>query len=118
MPPVETDADLTTFFSADEFGTAGVVSTKSGQINVVGIMDIAADHDRPGANSRSGSSPFVVGSADATIHRIQFVTRFSVVSSVRAEDTLNIPAGVYAGNYRIRDIQRDGEVCRLLLNKA
>ena len=118
MPPIESDADLAAFFSADEFGTAGVVSTESGQIPVSGIMDTMADNDRPGANSRSNSSPFIVGSADATIQRIQFVTRFSVVSSVRAEDTLNIPAGAYAGNYRIRDIQRDGEVCRLLLNKA
>ena len=118
MPPIESDADLAAFFSADECGTAGVVSTQSGSIPVSGIMDTMADNDRPGANARSGSSPFMVGAADATIQRIQFLTPFSPVASVRPEDTLTIAAGKYAGTYRIRDIQRDSEVCRLLLNKA
>lgn len=118
MPPIESASDLAAYFSPDEFGVDGVVSTQSGTIPVSGIMDVAADNDRPGANARSGSSPFMVGVADATIHRLQFMTQFAPVAAVRAEDTLQITAGQYAGNYRIRDIQRDGEVCRLLLNKA
>jgi hypothetical protein len=118
VPPVESDADLAAFFNGDEFADEGVVSTQAGQIPVSGIIDIEADDERPGANSRSSSSPFMAGAADATIHRIQFMTQFAPVASVRPEDTLQIPSGKYAGNYRIRDIQRDGEVCRLLLNKA
>lgn len=129
VPPVESDADLLTFFSPDEFGTEAVITSGSGDIPVSGIMDTMADAERPGANSRSGSSPFLVGATDAKIQRLQFTTPFAPIASVRAEDRMNIPAlrsdgtpnnaaGNYAGDYRIRDIQRDGEVCRLLLNKA
>jgi hypothetical protein len=114
---VESDADLLGFFDPTEFGTEAVIAAVSGPIEFAGIIDSEAGSDRPGSNSRSGSSPFLTGAADAKIQTIQMMTPFAPVSDARAEDTLTIAAGPYAGAYRIRDIQRDGEVCRLLLNK-
>jgi hypothetical protein len=61
-------------------------------------------------------SAFVAGTADVTINKIQFLTEFSPITSAKPEDTLTIPEGSYAGTYRIREILRDGEMCKLLLN--
>jgi PP-loop superfamily ATP-utilizing enzyme len=118
VPPIESDADLAAFFNGDEFAAEGVVSTQGGDVVVSGIIDTEADNDRPGANARSSSSPFITGAADATIQIIQYLTQFAPLSQARPDDAISITTGKYAGSYRIRDIQRDGEVCRLLLNKA
>jgi len=115
---VESESDLMGFFDAGEFGTAASIQTRTEVIpSVFGIASTSYDNDRPGANSQSGTSPFLAGAADAGIQRTQFLTPFAPVSTVRPEDTLTISAGEYTGVYRIKDIQRDGALVRLILNK-
>lgn len=109
---VESYEDLALFFDTSDFGTEATINGGT----IVGIIDSAAATDRPGANSRSSASPWIAGAADVSITRLQFATTWHSVSAVKAEDTLTIAAGAYAGSYRVKDIQRDGELCRLILN--
>ena len=110
---IESPADLAAFFSADEFATVAVIA---GVGAVSGIIDSAAESDRPGGNARSGSSTWIVGAADFSVTRLQFTAPWPAVSGVVPECDLSIAAGPYAGTYRVKDIQRDGEICRLILN--
>lgn len=110
---IESPADLAAFFSSDEFATEAVIA---GVGAVSGIIDAVAESERPGGNSRSGSSTWIVGAADFSVSKLQFTTSWGSVSRVVPEDELSIAAGAYAGTYRVKDIQRDGEICRLILN--
>lgn len=116
--PVETADDLAAFTNPNEFGVAAVVQTLAGSIEITGITDAIAEIDRPGMNSNSGMSAFVAGAADVNISKIQFLTAYAPVASVVPDDTLTISEGSYAGTYRIREIPRDGEFCRFLVNRA
>ena len=59
-----------------------------------------------------------MGAADLRVQALQFHTPFSPVAHAKTEDTLIILSGIFAGEYRIRaPIERDGDQCRLLLNK-
>lgn len=110
---VESDYDLDAFFQPEEFGLIALV----GGVPVPGVMDTMADDQRPGATANSSMGSFLVGAADATIQKLQFTCRWSLVASVAVETSLVIESGEFAGTYRIKDIQRDSQICRLMLNK-
>lgn len=115
---IESESDLLAFFAPAEFGTLAVIQSDAGDITVSGIMDTMAEEERPGANSRSGSSSFIIGASDVATQTLQFVTAWHLVANVHAENVLTIQSGVHAGQYRIKEPpQRDGEICRLQLNK-
>lgn len=109
---VETAADLAAFTNPDEFG---VVAIWNG-VSITGIPDTFHLKERPGENSRSSISSYIAAAADVSSQVIQFLTAWGPISAVAQDDTLTITGGDHAGAYRIRDIQRDGEMCRLMLN--
>lgn len=115
---VESAADLASFFNPDEFGVEATLRTNAGDVTIIGIPDSEAQTERPGENSRSSASPFLVGAADFRAQHLQFHTPFLPVAHAKAEDVLIILSGIFAGEYRIRaPIERDGDQCRILLNK-
>lgn len=116
---VESSDDMMAFFSPEEFGEKAVIHSATVDLEIIGIPDTMAETQRPGDTANSGRSPFLAGAADFTMQELQFTTPFVFVhqAEAAAENTLTILAGIYAGEYRIKDIQRDGEICRLMLNK-
>lgn len=111
---VESDDELAAFFSGDEFADQATITGVTGDVS--GIMDTYHDQQRPGGTSNSTMGAFMVGAADMSIQTHQFTTAWSRVSSVALDSTLTIASGRYAGAYRIKDKQRDGEIVRLMLN--
>lgn len=116
---VESEAELMSFFSPDEFGEEATLRTGTGDHPVTGHPDTMAETAKPGGVQNSSRGAFTTGAADFTVQELQFMTDSGRVaaSGAKREDTLIIQAGRYAGQYRIKDIQSDGAVCRLLLNK-
>ena len=110
---VESPDELASFFSADEFGAFAVCEGFRAQ----GIPDAYHDDQRPGATTNSSMGAFMVGAADMNLSTHQFTTTWPLPTAWGLEKTLTIEAGEYAGTYRIKDIQRDGSVVRLMLNK-
>ena len=109
------DDDQGAFFDADEFATEATISGVTGP--VLGIVDTYHDQQRPGGTTNSSMGSFVVGAADVSIQPHQFTTRWALVAAVPVDATLTIAAGPYAGEWRIKTKQRDGEIARLILNK-
>jgi hypothetical protein len=110
---VETADELAAFMSPDTFG---VFASCEGA-RFTGLADCYHDHQRPGATSNSTMGAFMVGAADVSIVTHQFTTTWPLAASVGVEKTLTIESGSLAGDYRIKDIQRDGDIVRLMLNK-
>jgi len=111
---IETDADLAAFFSPDEF--ADLASIDGVAQPVSGIASTMADQQRAGATSGSSMGSWLVGAADLSIQRLQFTTAWAPAAAVEVEAGMTIQTGRYAGTYRIKDIQRDGEIVRLVLS--
>lgn len=116
---VESAADLEGFFNPNEFGAEALLITGTGEHPVTGIPDSFAEDDRLGATSNSSRSPFLAGAADFSLTELQFHLSWPSVlgAGAVAEDTLQILTGTYAGLYRVKEVKRDGEQCRLMLNK-
>lgn len=116
---VESAADLEGFFNPNEFGAEALLITGAGSFPVAGIPDSFAEEDRLGATSNSSRSPFLAGAADFSVTELQFQLPWHSVlaAGAVAEDSLQITTGTYAGLYRIKEVKRDGEQCRLMLNK-
>lgn len=116
---VETAADLEGFFNPSEFGEEALLITGTGSHPVTGIPDSFAEDDRLGSTSKSGRSPFMAGAADFSLTELQFQLPWHSVLSAGAiaDDSLQIITGTYAGLYRVKEVKRDGEQCRLMLNK-
>ena len=110
---VESPDELAAFFSADVFGAFAICEG----IRFEGIPDAYHDEQRPGATTNSSMGAFMVGAADMNLSTHQFTTSWPLAATVGVEKTMTIEGGDYAGNYRIKDIQRDGSVVRLMLNK-
>lgn len=115
---VESNADLMAFFSTDEFAENAIIRTAAGDTPVTGHPDVMSDTDKPGGRKGSTMSPFMSGAAEFTIQEFQFLTQAEIVEAAgtKLDDTLIISTGDQAGTYRIKDINRDGGLCRLLLN--
>lgn len=116
---VESAADLAGFFNPNEFAEEATIITGTGSFPVTGIPDSFAEADRLGSTSNSSRSPFLAGAADFSVTELQFhLPWHSVVAAgAVAENSLQIMTGTYAGLYRIKEVKRDGEQCRLMLNK-
>lgn len=111
--PVESSDDLAGFFNPDEFGDEAACEGSG----LVGIASAYHDQQRPGATSNSSMGSFMVGAADVSITTHKFTTPWPLPSTVAVEKTITIQTGKLAGEYRIKDIQRDGDIVRLMLNK-
>lgn len=111
---IETAADLAAFFNPNEFADLAIIDGVAQPVG--GIMTTAADQQRAGATSGSSMGSWLVGAADLSIQTLQFITPWAPVSAVQVEATMTIPQGRYAGTYRVKDIQRDGEIVRLVLS--
>lgn len=116
---VEAHDELMAFFSPAEFGENATVTTGAGSFSLTGIPDVLSDTAAPGGIQNSSRSPFTTGAAEFAIQEPQFLTDAASVEAAgtQLDDTLTILSGDYAGAYRIKDINRDGGLCRLLLNK-
>lgn len=116
---IESAADLEGFFNPNEFGAEALLITGAGEFPVTGIPDSFAEDDRLGSTSKSGRSPFMAGAADFSLTELQFQLPWHhvVAAGVVAENSLQIITGTYAGLYRVKEVKRDGEQCRLMLNK-
>lgn len=110
---VESPDDFAAFTNPEEFG---VFASCEGQ-RFTGLFDTFHDHQRPGGTSNSTMGSFMVGAADVSITVHQFTTGWPLADSVAVEKSLVIESGPGAGTYRIKDIQRDGDLVRLMLNK-
>jgi hypothetical protein len=110
--------DLAAFTNPGEFGVDAVIATSSGSVSVTGIPDAIADTERMAATSQSGRSAFSVGAADSSITKLQFLTHWHLLSGVKPEDVLTIEDGDFAGDYRIKQILRDGDMALLRMNNA
>lgn len=109
--------DLATFFNADEFGDSAVIELPGGVSQpVVGNASTYADSERAGKNSNSSINAFMTGVADINVRRAQFMTAWHLVSGAAPECRLTISTGDHAGVWRVREIQRDGDIARLILN--
>lgn len=110
---VETADELAAFMDPDTFG----VFASCDADRFTGLADCYHDQQRPGATSNSSVGSFMAGVADVSIVTHQFTTTWPLAASVGVEKTLTIESGPHAGAYRIKDMQRDGEIVRLMLNK-
>lgn len=111
--------DLSIFTNPDEFGVFAVVGLPgNGTARVSGIASTSADMERPGSNSNSGRGSFLAGAADVRMARTQFLTAWAPVAAAVVECSLAIESGPYAGAYRVRDIERDGDMARFTLQKS
>ena len=110
---VESPDDFAAFMNPDEFG---VFASCEGQRFAV-IFDTFHDQQRPGGTSNSTMGSFMVGAADVSLTVYQATTGWPLAPGVAVEKTLTIESGPDAGNYRIKDIERDGAMVRLMLNK-
>jgi hypothetical protein len=110
-------ADLATFFNADEFGVFAVIGLPAGDLQISGVASTLAEHERPGGNSSSSLGAFMVGAADFNLQATHFLTPWAPVATARPECLLTISTGNHAGQWRVRDIQRDGDIARLILNE-
>lgn len=111
--PVESPDDLAGFFDPDEFGDEAVCDG----LGLTGIASVVHDMQRPGATSNSSMGSFMVGAADMSLSTISFSTPWPMPATIEVEKTLTISTGKHAGDYRVKDIQRDGDIVRLMLNK-
>ena len=114
---LDLSSDLAAFFNPDEFGVAAVIALPSGDADITGVPSTYAQRERPGSNTNSGISAFMVGAADVNLQSVQFLTAWGPVSDALPECVLTIDAGNHAGAWRVRSIERDGDVARLLLNQ-
>lgn len=109
-------ADLAIFFSPADFGDEAVIQLPGGDLPITGNGSVYAERERPGSNTNSGIGAFMVGAADLNLRRAQFMTAWLPVATAVPECRLTIPAGDLAGTWRVREIQRDGDIARLILN--
>lgn len=116
---IESPDELMAFFSAGEFAEAATILNVAGSHPITGNFDSAADLQRPGGTTNSSRSAFITGAAEFSVHELQYTTDWWRVQAaqVAQEDVLDVPAGKHAGQYRIKDIQRDGDIVRLMLNR-
>lgn len=120
MSAFDSAEELGAFFSTDEFAENATLTTGAGEFALTGIPDVLSDVAKPGGIQNSSRSPFLTGAAEFSIQEFQFLTSSASVRSASAkmEDKLTILTGSYAGVYRVKDINHDGAICRLLLNKS
>ena len=114
---IESASDLAAFFDPAEFGAAAVIELPGGPLAIVGNPSTHALRERPGSNTNSSMGSFMLGAADFNLQAVQFMTPWAPIAGAQSECLLTIEAGEYAGVWRVRDIQRDGSVARLILNK-
>jgi len=110
---VESPDDFAAFMNPEDFG---VFASCEGQ-RFTGIFDTFHDQQRPGGTSNSTMGSFMVGAADMSLTVYQFTTGWPLAAGVGVEKTLTVEDGSDAGNYRIKDIEREGGMVRLMLNK-
>lgn len=112
------DDELKVAFSPEEFGEEAIIRTVSREYPLTGTPAAYADIAKPGSAQNSSRGAFSTGAADFSVGILQFtcLTTDATESAVAAEDTLIIKTGRHAGEYRIKDINIDGSVCRLVLN--
>lgn len=111
----DTADELAAFFA--DFAEDAIIHTAAGDFPVTGIPDVLADNMRPGGVSDSNTSPFISARAEFTIQEFQFLTTAEQAAPASLEDTLEITTGNHVGHYRIKDLNRDGGLCRILLNR-
>jgi hypothetical protein len=110
---VETPDDLAAFTSPDEFGDFVLCEAVPFQA----IVDRFHDQQRPAGTTNSSMGSFMVGAADMSITTYQALVTVPLPTVVAVEKTLSVTSGPHAGDYRIKDIQRDGVCTLLILNK-
>lgn len=110
---VESPDDLASFTTPDEFGC--FVSCQG--VRFQAIVDRHHDQERPAATTNSSIGAFNVGAADVNLTVYEALVTVPLPDVVAVEKTLTVEDGPFAGNYRVRDIQRDGVCTLLLLNK-
>jgi hypothetical protein len=110
-------ADLDVFFNPDEFGAQATIALPDCCADISGTPSTYAERDRAGSNTNSGISAFMVGAADIDVQAVQFLTAWHCVAAAVVECTLTIHQGEFAGDWRVRAIERDGDIARLLLNQ-
>ena len=115
---LDLNADLAAFFHPSEFGASATVVLPGGAVDITGTPSTYAEQERPGSNTNSGNNSFLVGVAELRIHVVQFLTPWAAVATAKPECLLTIHEGDHAGAWRVRDIQRDGDIARLILNQA
>ncbi len=114
---IESASDLAAFFNPTEFGDAAVIELPGGPLAIVGTPSTHALRERPGSNTNSSMGAFMLGVADFNLQAVQFMTPWAPIAGAQNECLLTIAGGEHAGTWRVRDIQRDGAVARLILNK-
>lgn len=111
------DADLDTFFNTDEFSVAATIQLPTGPLDIAGIPSRFNTRERPGSNTNSGRGAFMVGVADFNLRSMHLLTPAQPIAAAVSECLLTIaPGNKYSGTYRVRAIERDGEIARLRLN--
>lgn len=117
---IESPDELMAFFSADEFAESATILNIAGSHPITGNFDTMADVQRPGGTTNSSRSPFITGAAEFSVYDLQYTTDWWRVQAAQTaqEDVLDVATGSrHAGQYRIKDIQRDGDIVRLMLNR-
>lgn len=114
---VESPSDLLAFCDPAEFGERAILTVSGVAMpEITGIPDTYAEEKTPGGNDNSGRGSFTTGAANVAVHIIQFVSTNPLAATAKAEGSLEILGGVYAGMYRITRVARDGAITRLMLN--
>ena len=116
---IESDAELMAFFSANEFADEAVIENVAGGHPITGNFDTMAQRAKPGGVQNSSQGPFIGGAAEFAVTELQFTTDTWRVqqAGAKSDDTMVVTTGRHAGQYRIKEIQSDGDICRLLLNE-
>lgn len=110
-------ADLATFFNPAEFGAAATIALPGGDADIAGTPSTYEQRERPGSNTNSGISAFMVGATDFGLQHTQFMTAWAPVATALPECLLTIHDGPHAGTWRVRTIERDGDIALLTLNQ-
>ena len=114
---IDFSSDLAVFFNPTEFGDEATIALPDCFATVHGTASTYALRERPGSNTNSSMGSFMLGAADFNLQAVQFLTAWGPVAAAQAECELTINTGPHAGEWRVRDIQRDGDIARLILNK-
>lgn len=110
-------ADLQTFFNPNEFSSAATITLPGGTADITGTASTYTQRERAASNTNSGISQFMVGAADFNLRSAQFMTAWAPVATAQPECQLVISDGDHAGTWRVRAIERDGDIAVLVLNQ-
>lgn len=116
---VESQIDFDAFCDPSEFGSDAVISTASGPVAVTADFGEAAVTAIPTQAGSSSFSPLMMQAANVTTATLKAILpTYQLQGKVGQGDTIAVPAGQYAGTYRIIDVRTSGPMTALILHRS